>query len=357
MQVFDTALLVSAVTIMAPILLATVGELVSERAGVMNVGLEGVLLTGAFTGYLTESLTHQIGLGFLGGMVGGLAFGVLMAVLAVEAKVDQIVAGIALNLLGLGLTTFGNQRIFTTPEAFAPLPRLAVPGLAAVPVIGPGLFRQDAFVYATALAVLAVGLAVTRTTWGIGLRATGESPVSADAAGVSVRAMRWSATLFSALCAGAAGAYISIGDVGVFRADMTGGRGYLALAAVLFGGWRLRGALVAVAIFGVADAVELRLQASGGVPREVWIAALLLVVVLGAGARLRGGRLWRPAPALVGGLIALAVLAVTSPALNVPVPLWLALPYVLALVALAGDGKRRHRPPAALAVPYRRSEA
>jgi simple sugar transport system permease protein len=119
----------------------------------------------------------------------------------------------------------------------------------------------------------------------------------------------------------------------------------------------LRGALVAVAIFGVADAVELRLQAFGGVPREVWIAALLLVLALGAGARLRAGRPRRPGPALIGCLVALAALAVTSPRLNVPVPLWLALPYVLALAALAGDGKRRHRPPAALAVPYRRSEA
>jgi ABC-type uncharacterized transport system permease subunit len=349
-QILDTALLVSAVTIIAPILLATVGELVSERAGVMNVGLEGVLLTGAFTGYLTESLTHHISAGFLGGMLGGLAFGVLMAVLAVEAKVDQIVAGIALNLLGLGLTTFLDQRIFVTPEVFDPLPRLAVPGLAELPVIGPGLFRQDAFVYVTALVVVAVGVSVNRTTWGIGLRATGESPVSADAAGVSVRAMRWSATLFSALCCGAAGAYISIGDVGVFRSDMTGGRGYLALAAVLFGGWRLRGALVAVAIFGVADAVELRLQSSGGVPREIWIAALVIVVVLGAG---RG----RPRPALIGCAVVFAVLAVTSPHLSIPVPLWLALPYALALVALVGDGRHRHHPPAALAVPYRRSEA
>jgi ABC-type uncharacterized transport system permease subunit len=358
-NIFDTALLVSAITIAAPILLAATGELVAERAGVMNVGLEGVLLGGAFSGYLVESLTHQIALGFLGGIAGGLAFGVLMAVLSVEAKVAQIVAGIALNLLGLGLTAFLNEHMFTTPETFAPLPRLAIPLISDLPVIGSAVFDEDAFVYVTVLVVLVVGWALTHTTWGIGLRATGESPMSADAAGVSVRGMRWAGTLFGAACAGAAGAYISIGDVGVFRDDMTGGRGYLALAAVLFGGWRLRGMLVAVAIFAVADAVELRLQAAGGIPREVWIAALSLIVLFLVIARLGDVR-QRIRGIEIAGLAAVAVLATLAaaqPHVNLPAPLWLALPYVLALVALAGESKRRHLPPAALAVPYRRSEA
>lgn len=359
MNILDTALLISVIAIAAPILLAATGELVAERSGVMNVGLEGVLLGGAFAGYLTEHLTHQIALGFLGGIAGGLAFGVLMAVLSVEAGVDQIVAGIALNLLGLGLTAFLNEHIFTSPTTFAPLPRLAVPLISRIPVIGSALFDQDAFVYATVVVVAAVGWALTRTTWGIGLRATGESPMAADAAGVSVRGMRWAGTLFGTACAGAAGAYLSIGEVGVFHENMTGGRGYLALAAVLFGGWRLRGMLLAVAIFAVADAVELRLQATGDIPPEVWIAAAALIVLLLVIARLGDVR-HRMRRAEIAGLAAVAVLATLAaarPHLNLPAPLWLALPYVLALCALAGEGRGRHPAPAALAIPYRRSEA
>lgn len=359
MNIFDTALLVAAITIAAPVLLAAVGELVSERAGVMNVGLEGVLLGGAFAGYLTESLTHSIAIGFAGGIVGGLLFGALLAVLAIEAKVDQIVAGIALNLLGYGVTAFLNERIFASATAFPPLPPLAIPFLSSIPVIGPALFDQDAFVYVTIVVVVLVGIALTRTTWGIGVRAIGESPLSADAAGVSVRGLRWMAVLFSAACAGAAGAYLSIGDVGVFREGMSGGRGYLALAAVLFGGWKLRGLLVAVGIFATADAIELRLQAAGDVPREVWIAALIAIALFVAISRitLRSGPV-RGAE-IVGGVagLVLLALAIVQPHLSVPPPLWLALPYVLALVALAASGRSRHRAPAALALPYRRSEA
>jgi ABC-type uncharacterized transport system permease subunit len=365
MGLFDVAFLVSAITIAAPILLAAIGELVSERAGVMNVGLEGVLLAGAFGGYLVMSVTGNLAMGFLGGVASGLLFGLLMGVLAIEAKVDQIVSGIALSLLGYGLTAFLNNHVFGEPRTFDPLPRLAIPLLADVPVVGPALFTQDAFIYATAAVVVLVALALSRTTWGINLKATGESPVSADAAGVSVRRLRWAAVLFSAACAGAAGAYISIGNVGVFREAMTGGRGYLALAAVLFGGWRLGGLCLAVAIFAVTDATQLRLQAIGGIPREVWVAAALVIVVALAGGRLRRTAgtprfdLRRPGGVELVGLCVLAALvalAVARPAMTLPVSLWLAMPYVLALVALAAEGKRRHKAPSALAIPYLRTE-
>ncbi|MGG7464658.1 ABC transporter permease [Plantibacter sp. YIM 135347] len=368
MGIFDVAFLVAAVTIAAPILLAATGELVSQRAGVMNVGLEGIMLGGAFGGYLTMVFTGDMLLGFLGGIVAGLLFGALMAVLAIEAKVDQIVAGIALNLLGFGVTAFLNGDFFSKPESFDPLPRVAIPLLSGIPVLGPVVFTQDVFVYAVVVVVVAVGLALNRTTWGIGLKAVGENPIAADAAGVSVRGMRWAAVLFAGACAGAAGAYVSIGDVGVFREAMVGGRGYLALAAVLFGGWRLGGLLVAVAIFAGADALQLRLQASGEVPREVWVVAMLVIAVVLVVGRLRARTASRTAPPRPAELVGIAavvlagLLALFQPSLTVPAPLWLALPYVLALAALAasggaGSGRRRHRAPEALTIPYTRSEA
>jgi ABC-type uncharacterized transport system permease subunit len=365
MGIFDVAFLVSAVTIAAPILLAATGELVSERAGVLNVGLEGVMLVGAFGGYLVMWETRSLALGFLGGMIAGLLFGIVMALLAIEAKVDQIVSGIALTLLGYGLTAFFNERFLAASHTFDPLPRLELPLLSHIPVIGPALFDQDAFIYATAILLVLVALALGRTTWGINLKAVGESPISADAAGVSVRGMRWVAVLFSGVCAGAAGAYLSIGDVGVFREGMTGGRGYLAIAAVLFGGWRIAGLGIAVAIFAVADTTQLRLQAIGGIPREVWVAAAILAVLgvaLGRVQRSSGGlRLasGRPTGVEVVGLafvVGLLTLVVVSPSITLPVPLWLGMPYLLALVALGTEGKRRHKAPTALAIPYLRSE-
>jgi simple sugar transport system permease protein len=365
MGIFDVAFLISAVTIAAPILLAATGELFSERAGVLNVGLEGVLLAGAFGGYLAMRVTGSMPLAFLGGIAAGLLFGAVMALLAIEAKVDQIVAGIALTLLGYGATAFLDERFLGSPRTFQPLPKLAIPGLSELPVVGPVLFDQDAFIYVTAAVVVAAGLALGRTTWGINLKAVGESPASADAAGVGVRGMRWTAVLISGLCAGAAGAYLSVGDVGVFREGMTGGRGYLAIAAVLFGGWRMTGLGTAVAIFAVADATQLRLQAVGTIPREVWAAAAVLVLLATVLTRFRrhggsvAGLTARPTVVQAAGLglaAALAALAVANPSVTLPVPLWLGMPYLLALAALGTEGKRRHHAPEALAVPYLRSE-
>lgn len=359
MGIFDVAFLVAAVTIAAPILLAATGELISEKAGVMNVGLEGVLLTGAFSAYWTMTGTGSLLLSFLGGLTGGLLFGILMAVLAIEAKVDQIVSGIAIGLLGYGITTFLNSDAIEVADTFTPLQRHGIPGLEHLPVVGQPLFNQDLFVYGTVLLVVLVALAMSRTTWGVNLKAVGETPIAADAAGVSVRGLRWAATLFSAGCAGLAGAYISVGDVGVFREAMTGGRGYLALAAVLFGRWRLGGVGLAVAIFAFTDATQLRLQALGEIPREVWVAATL-VVLLFLTLRLRMRRELRLGRGdLVGGaiVVALVVTAVVVPEVDIPVSLWLAMPYVLALVVLAAASSTRHQAPSALAIPYERSEA
>jgi len=359
MGIFDVAFLVSAVTIAAPILLAATGELVSEKAGVINVGLEGVMLSGAFTAYWTMTGTGNMFVSFVGGLAGGLLFGVLMAVLAIEAKVDQIVSGIAIGLLGYGITTFLNSDAIKDPKTFAPMQRHGIPGLEDLPVVGRAFFDQDLFIYVTAIVVVLVALAMSRTTWGVNLKAVGETPIAVDAAGVSVRGLRWAATLFSAGCAGIAGAYISIGDVGVFRESMTGGRGYLALAAVLFGRWRLRGVGLAVTIFAVTDATQLRLQALGEIPREVWIAAAAIVVlVLALRARVRAGIRPTGGDLFIGAvLVALVITAIVAPRTTLPVPLWLAMPYVLALVALATAGNTRNQAPTALAIPYLRSEA
>ncbi|MBF4160719.1 ABC transporter permease [Nocardioides acrostichi] len=364
MGVFDVAFLVSVLTIAAPVLLAANGELLAQRAGVMNVGLEGVMLSGAFCGYAVMCQVDNQMLGFLGGIAGGVLGAALMGILAIEARVDQIVAGIAIGILGYGVTAFLNQHFIPEPRTFDPLPRLAIPGLSALPVIGDVLFRQDLFIYATAIVVVSTAYALHRTTWGINLVAVGETPMAADAAGVSVRGVRWATVLLAGVAAGAAGAYVSIGDVGVFRDDMVGGRGYLAIAAVLFGMWRLRGVLLAVAIFATTDAIQLRLQSLDVIPREVWaVAAILLVpIVLRLATRADGTRtatalLTPPRLLVVAGSTVLVWFAIRPPDVSLPASLWLAMPYVLALVALAAAKASRHQAPSALTIPYVRSEA
>jgi Uncharacterized ABC-type transport system, permease component len=171
--------------------------------------------------------------------------------------------------------------------------------------------------------------------------------------------MRWSATLFGAACAGLAGAYLSVGDLGVFRDGMTGGRGFLALAAVMFGAWRLWGASAACLLFAAADALQLRLQGGAAVPGSVWIAVAVIVVVLALAYAYRHRNALRVGPLVLRGsvVIALVLLGIWAPPIAPPAPIWLILPYVLALIALAAGDKRRGTAPAALTVPYRRGDA
>jgi simple sugar transport system permease protein len=360
MAPFDASLLGSIVVIATPLLIIAMGELVSERAGILNVGLEGMVLTGAFAAFFTYQRTGSLALGLLGGSFAGLLMGVVMAVLAIEARADQIVSGIAINLLAVGLTSFLNDEVYDGAYggSLPRLPDVGIPGLSDLGGIGHALFDQDLVVYGTVVLVLFVSWAILRTPWGIALRAVGENPAAADAAGVSVRGMRWVGVLVAAACSGVAGAYLSIGEVGVFRNEMTGGRGFLALAAVIFGRWSPLGAVAACLTFAFADALQLRLQGTDSIPASVWFVAagvaIVLVVVV----------FWRrpstiPVRSLIIGTAAAIVgivLGTTDPSVSIPSSLWLAAPFVLALAALAGAGHRRTAMPSALSIPYDREE-
>jgi simple sugar transport system permease protein len=199
---------------------------------------------------------------------------------------------------------------------------------------------------------------MTRTRWGLAVRSAGEKPAAADTAGISVRRVRWMATLTAGALAGLAGAYLSVIQLGIFRQEMSAGRGFLALTAVIFGRWHPFGVAVACLIFGGADALQLRLQASSSVPTEVW------VVIAVAGAGFLAWALWRQRRrpvergSLIGAGVALVIgvaLLVIAPSISLPSQLWLALPALLALFALAVTGGRA-RMPTALTLPYRRGE-
>lgn len=358
---FDIALLASILGVTTPILLAAVGELISERAGVLNVGLEGMMLAGAFFGFLVAFEAGNIALGVIAGIAAGTLFAVIMALLTVEAKADQIVAGIGINIIAIGLTSFWFDDLFSGQEGARvdTMGGISIPGLSSLGSLGNAVFDQPLLVYVAFLLVPAAWFLLYRTQWGLSIRSAGEFPVAADTAGVSVRATRWMGTLAAGALAGLGGAYLSLVEVAQFRQEMTAGRGFLALAAVIFGRWKPRGVLVACLLFGAADALQLRLQASGSIPAAVWmLVALLGGAYLAHRLRVDRGRPVRPVAMAVAAVAFVAgiALAVGSPSITLPSQLWLALPFLFALAALAG-AMSKVTMPAALTIPYRRGDA
>jgi ABC-type uncharacterized transport system permease subunit len=356
MDPFGAAWLATTLTLATPLIFAATGELISERAGVINIGLEGMMLTGAFFSFLTEWATGSFWLAVAAGIGAGAALSAVMALLALKARADQIVVGVGLNILALGLTSFVFEQIFLSkPQVVMPVPKpVAIPGLASIPGIGQAVFRQPVLVYVAWLTVAAAWWVLYRTTWGLAIRSAGETPSAADTAGIRVDRVRWIGTLMAGCLGGLGGAVLSIGQVGLFVQQISAGQGYIALAAVIFGGWRPLGVLGACLFFAGTNALQLQLQAKDSVPGPVW-AALALVAVVYAAWRLRRREthFWRTAGS-AGLVIALgAGLAVIRPSVSLPTELWLALPYVVALLALAGL-VGRVRMPGSLGVPYER---
>ncbi len=355
MAPFDAALLVSMIALTVPILLPALGELISQRAGVMNVGLEGMMITGAFMGFLVVERTGSSWFGLLGGMSAGMTMALLMAVLSITFRADQIVVGVGINLIGGGVTIFLNRELFID-RGQVPVDRmksLAIPGLSELPVIGQTLFNQSVLTYMTYLIIPAIAWALYRSRWGLAVRGSGEKPEAVEAAGINVNSVKYSAVLCAGALAGLAGAFLTVVQVGIFIEGMTGGRGFLALAAVVFGKWAVKGTVMAALLFGATDALQLRLQGAPFVPETVWfvIAGIALALTAIALARhvMSRGKAW--APVLLAGATAAA--GVNGLELTVPAQLWLALPYLLSLAALAGLGGHA-RVPTALAEPFDR---
>ena len=357
---YDTAWLTAAIVLTTPILLAAVGELISERAGVLNVGLEGYMLSGAFFSYLVAWKSGNLAIAVAAGIGGGLLFAVVMGILTIEARADQIVAGVGINLAAIGLTSylfdeiFGNRAQMVVPTIGA----LQIPLLGSIPDFGRALFKHDWTVYLAFLSIAVAWYVLYRTRWGLAIRGAGELPAAVDTAGISVKRVRWLGVLTAGAFAGLGGANLAIVQVGIFHQEMTAGRGFLALVAVIFGRWRPLGVLAACFALGAADALQLRLADENQVPGAVWsvtagIAAVIIVYQL---TRRRAGRPRSSAvPALGVFALACAALAFIVPQIDVPDQLWRSVPYLLALVVLAGAVTRAHMP-SKLTLPYTRGE-
>ncbi len=358
---FDTSLVTAAVQITTPILFAAIGETIAQRSGVIDIGLEGMLLSGTFFGFWAAWASHSIAVGVLMGAFAGAAFGAIMAFFSIQANADQIVVGVGINILAFGATTFGNEQIFTqgSQVTIHPMRPLVIPGLADIPVVGRAFFHQVPLAYAAYLAVPAAWYLLYRTNWGLAIRGAGEAPEAVETSGLSVARIRWLATLAAGAMAGLGGVMLSVGDLGLFTENMSGGRGFIALAAVIFGRWRPPAVFGACLLFGGAEALELRLQAQTHIPRQVWVLLLAIPLVLAAWALLRRRRA-RPLGggalvAIGGSLLVLGlVLTIIGPTWQIPAQFWLMLPYVVTLVALGGFVGRA-RLPSALGLPARRA--
>lgn len=361
MSPFDAAWLASAIALAAPLLVAGLGELVLERSGMLNIGIEGMVAVGAFASFAVAYGTGSTALALIAAGLVGIALALIMAGGVLVLGADQIVLGFGVFIVCTGGTAFVNEVMFAD-EGRVSVPaaeRWEVPLLSDIPGIGAALFNQTGYVYVAYLLIPVVGYLLYRTQLGLVIRAAGESPDAAEAAGHSVRLVRTGALLIAGTMAGLAGALLSIGAVGVFNDGMTQGKGFVALAAVAFAGWRLRGLLVACLFFGGLDALQLRLQTTGYVPQIVWGLLALVVAVLVV-RRWRGfvrsrsassSVSWSQAPwiAAAVGLVAMA-LWVTAPEITIPAQFYLMLPYVAAVAALAGFAGR-NRQPASLGVP------
>lgn len=355
---FDTAWLASALILATPLLLSAVGELISERAGILNVGLEGFMLAGAFFSYFVAWKTGSLALGVMASIAAGLLFAAVMGLLSITARADQIVSGIGINLAAIGLTSylfdeiFGNRAQIVVPT----IGNISIPGLSKIPDFGPALFDHDWVLYAAFLFVPAVWFLLFRTKWGLSVRAAGELPEAVDTAGINVNRVRWMGVLAAGGLSGLAGADLAIVQVGIFHQEMTAGRGFLALVAVIFGRWRPIGVLGACLALGGADALQLRLADQSEVPSQVWAVAAVIAAAFVLYWVLVS-RQGRPRPTAIGlaALVAATglVLTLVAPHIDLPTELWRSLPYLVALGVLAGAISRAHMP-SKLTQPYSR---
>jgi simple sugar transport system permease protein len=283
-------------TKLTPLLLATLGGLFSERSGVINFALEGMMLTGAFFAVWLSFLSGSPWLGLAAGATGGMAIACLHAFFCLKLRTNHILSSIALNLLAAGVTGVLLNEVFGlygTSPAVTPLPKLSVQTLAACPVVGPGLvvFAGLPILVPISLIVsLLVAVFFKYTTLGLRIRACGENPLAADAAGIAVVRLRFLAVLMSGLAAGSGGAYLAIGELSQFVENMTGGRGYLAIAALILGRWNPVGIILATVFLGLLEALSESLAVTWSrFPAQLFLAlpylACILALTYGVGKR------------------------------------------------------------------------
>jgi general nucleoside transport system permease protein len=297
---FFSDYLIASLLLAVPLAFAALGGMYSERSGVLNIALEGMLLTGAFTSAMATFYTGNPWVGILCALIAGGLVGLLHAFLCVSLYVNQLVSGLAINLVAAGVTSFLARLVFHGAQRLPGIEPLVIPGLANIPLLGSIFFQQDIFVYLLIILVAVSNYILFHTSFGLTLRAVGEYPQAAATTGVAVSKVRYWAVILSGCLASLGGAYLTLVQIQFFTENMSAGKGFIAIAALIFGRWHPVGSTLACLLFGATEALQLRIQALG---------------------------------------------------VNIPYQFLAMLPYAIALLALLGlAGKSR--PPQGLGVPY-----
>lgn len=280
MEAFVIGLIAATLRVATPLILGTLGELFAERAGILNLGIEGTMFFGAFVGFVVGGLTGSLWLGVVAAIVAGMLSGLLMALLSVQLGVNQHVSGLGITLLLIGLSLFGFRLIYGEPRippAIQPFNRLSPFGPA--PILGP-IFEQYALTYIAFFLVPVVWWVLFRTSFGLQIRAVGENPEAADAAGVNVFLTRYLALIIGGGLMAAGGAFLSLAQLGAFTYGIIAGRGWVCIALIIFGNWDPLKVLIGALLFGGVFALQLRLQTTGlQLPYETFLALPYLVTI------------------------------------------------------------------------------
>ncbi len=304
---FITGLLAAMMRMATPIIFGTLGEILCERAGVLNLGIEGIMLMGAMTGFLTTLTTGSLWLGVAAAALIGVLLSLFMAFLAVYLGLSQHVSGLGITLFSTGLAMFIYRLAVgspVNPPTVRPFTQTAIPFLSDIPILGTALFNQYVLVYIALLLVPLIWFLLYRTSWGLAIRTVGENPFAADTVGIDVNLTRTLCLAASGALMGVGGAFLTLAHQNMFLIDVVGGRGWIAIAMVIFGNWDPAKGMAGAMIFGFLDALQLRLQGLG---------------------------------------------------FDIPFHLFLIIPYLMTVIALVGVS-RRAAAPAGLLKPYRREE-
>jgi ABC-type uncharacterized transport system permease subunit len=284
-----TGMLVSSLVRATPIAFAALSGLYSERSGVVNIGIEGMMLMGAFTSVVIASVTGSMFWGLIAGILAGMILGAIHAVLSIRYKVDQIVSGASLIILALGVTSYLQRAVLNlNPELNQPgpaIPAFSIPILWKIPVLGPVLFNLSPIIYLLFALLILTRILMNNTRWGLRVRSVGEHPKAADTLGINVFRTRYVSVLISGAIAGLAGAYMSIGSAGRFNEGMSAGKGFLGLAAMIFGNWNPGGAFTGSLIFGFFDSLQEKFSLlQVGIPNQLLgMAPYLATMIVLAG--------------------------------------------------------------------------
>jgi general nucleoside transport system permease protein len=256
-------ILSSAIRLATPYLYASIGEMFSQRSGVVNLGVDGIMLVGAYAAFFVALNTGNLWLAVLAAAFVGLLMGLFMSLVSVTLQAEQGISGIGLYMFGLGLSSLLFRVTIGTVKTVVGFPQFNIPLLADIPVLGEILFQHSVMVYGAFLLVPVAWFVLEKTTWGLRIKAVGQNPAAADSLGISVSRVRYTCVCLGSMLAGVAGASLSIALVNLFQENLTAGLGFIAVALVYFGGWRPAGILLGTLLFSSVNALQLWMQVLG----------------------------------------------------------------------------------------------